>query len=93
MEAEFGRLGLRRPGRGLKGPAIATLVLPKTLVALLVIGVLFVAASWVDAGRAAPAASPDPHPSAKKSNAPAPAPDDYQPPVSQPSAPAPAPSP
>jgi cytoskeletal protein RodZ len=47
------------------------------LVALLVLGLLFVAASWVDAGMAA---APDPHPSAKPSR-PAPAPDPYQTPA------------
>jgi hypothetical protein len=43
---------------------------------------LIVAAWWVDVGTAA---SPDPHPSAKKSQAPAP--DAYQPPASTPSTP------
>ncbi len=49
------------------------MVRTRALVALLVLGSLFVAASWVDAGMAA---SPDPDPSAKESKAPAP--DPYQ---------------
>ena len=74
VRAEFGRFGLRRPGRGPEGPAVASVVRPRTLVAFLVLGMLFMAASWVDAGTAA---SPDPDPSAKESKAPAP--DPYQP--------------
>jgi hypothetical protein len=69
--AEYGRSGLRRPGRRPEGAAVASVVRPWTLAALLVLGLLFVAASWVDAGTAA---SPDPHPSAEESNAPAPDP-------------------
>jgi hypothetical protein len=82
VRAEFGRLGLRRPGHRHEGPAAAAAVRPRTLVACLVIGILFIAASWVDAGTAA---SPDPDPSAKESKPPAP--DSYQPPASQPSTP------
>ncbi len=52
----------------------SAVVRPRTLVALLALGMLFLAASWVDAGMAA---SPDPDPSAKESQAPAP--DPYQP--------------
>jgi hypothetical protein len=74
VRAEFGRFGLRRTSRGPGGPAGTSLVRPRTLVALLVLGLLFVAASWVDAGTAA---SPDPDPSAKEAKAPAP--DPYQP--------------
>jgi hypothetical protein len=70
---------------------VLSVVRPGTLVALLVLGVLLVAASWVDAGTAATTASPDPHPSAKKSQAPGP--DAYQPPASTtPSSPSTAPT-
>jgi hypothetical protein len=61
---------------------VSSVVRPRTLFPLLALGMLFVAASWVDAGQAA---SPDPHPSAKKSQSPAP--DTYPPPASTPSEP------
>jgi hypothetical protein len=82
VRADFGRLGLRRPGRRHEGPAVASAVRPRTLVAFLVLGMLFIAASWVDTGTAA---SPDPHPSAEQPKAPAP--DTYDPPASEPSTP------
>jgi hypothetical protein len=82
VRAEFGRLGLRRPGHRHKGLAVASAVRPRTVVAFLVLGMLVIAASWVDAGTAA---SPDPDPSAKESKAPAP--DTYEPPASQSSTP------
>jgi len=83
---QSGRLGLRRLGSG-EEPAAPSVVRPRTLLALLVLALLFLAASWVDAGTAAPTASPDPHPSAEKSEAPVP--DAYQPPASVPSTPEP----
>lgn len=75
VRGEHGMLGLRRPDGGPGEPAGAPVVRVGPLVALLVLALLFVAASWVDAGMAA---APDPHPSAKKS---APAPDPYQEPA------------
>ena len=74
VRAEFGRFGLRRD-RGPGEPAGAPVVRAGPLVALLMLALLFVAASWVDAGMAA---APDPDPSSKKS---APAPDPYQAPA------------
>ena len=75
VRGEYGRFGLRRPDRGPVGPVEAPVVRAGPFVALLVLALLFVAASWVDAGMAA---APDPHPSAKESKR---APDPYQAPA------------